>query len=154
MRIRSWRQVGAVGALWLAGASAGWAQRYDPSAALNRKLRAIVLPQIEFRATTLGDAVEFLRQESRRLDLDSDPARRGANILIAGPAARTPVTLSLTRIPLSEALRYLAGQAGLKVRVEPYAVSLVPLGDPSGDLVTAEFRVAPSFFNAAPPPAK
>ncbi len=113
---------------------------------MSRKLSAIVIPQIEFRATTLGDAVEFLRQESIRLD----PARRGANILLAGTAARTPVTLSLSRIPLLEALRYLAGEAGLKIRVEPYAVALVPLSDPSGDLVTAEFRVAPSFFNATP----
>lgn len=116
---------------------------------MSRKLSAIVIPQIEFRATTLGDAVEFLRQESRRLDPDPDAAQRGANILIAGPAARTPVTLSLSRIPLLEALRYLAGQAGLKVRVEPYAVTLVPLSDPTSDLVTAEFRVTPSFFNAA-----
>lgn len=116
---------------------------------MSRKLTSTIIPQIEFRATTLGDAVEFLRQESRRLDPGSDAAQRGANILVAGPAARTPVTLTLSRIPLLDALRYLAGQAGLKVRVEPYAVSLVPLSDPSSDLVTAEFRVAPSFFNAA-----
>lgn len=144
MRLRSWLGFGLAGALCLAGGAS--ALPPDPAAAMSRKLSAIVIPQIEFRATTLGDAVEFLRQESLRLD----PAQRGANILLAaGPASRTPVTLSLARIPLLEALRYLAGQAGLKVRVEAYAVTLVPLSDPTGDLVTAEFRVAPSFFNAA-----
>lgn len=121
---------------------------------MSRKLGLIVIPQVEFRATTLETAVEFLRQESRRLDPNPEPAQRGVNILIAGTAGRMPVTLSLSRIPLLEALRYLAGQAGLKVKVEPYAVSLVPLSDPSGILVTAEFHVAPSFFNAASAAAK
>src|SRR6266550_3785889 len=33
------------------------------------------------------------------------------------------ITLTLNQIPLGEALRYIAAQAGLKVKVEPYAVS-------------------------------
>ena len=33
---------------------------------ITRKLQNIIVPNIEFRSTTLTDAIEFLRQESRR----------------------------------------------------------------------------------------
>ena len=37
------------------------------------------------------------------------------------------VTLSLTNVPLIEALRYLhQNSLGLKYKIEPYAVSIVP----------------------------
>lgn len=152
--------------------------------AIARKLAAIIIPNIEFRATTIRDAVEFLRQESRRLDASEvNPDNRGVNIFLklppagsvaprpavvadaaipgvdapltptpgavtAGPvaSAETRITLTLSRIPLLEALRYVASQAGLKVKVEPYAVSIVPLTELTDALITAEFRVPPTFI--------
>src|SRR6266550_191617 len=44
------------------------------------------------------------------------------------------ITLTLNQIPLGEALRYIAAQAGLKVKVEPYAVSIIPISEQSNDL--------------------
>src|SRR5881398_3253801 len=44
---------------------------------------------------------------------------------VTGPAGAR-ITVTLDNIPLGEALRYVAAQAGLKVKVEPYAVSLIP----------------------------
>lgn len=151
--------------------------------AISRKLSSITIPNIEFRATTIRDAVEFLRQESRRLDTtEVNPDDRGVNIFLklppagavasrsAAPAdaaaipgveapaagapvatgpvasAETRITLTLSRIPLLEALRYVASQAGLKVKVEPYAVSIVPLTELTDALITAEFRVPPTFI--------
>jgi general secretion pathway protein D len=52
----------------------------------------------------------------------------------------------LNHIPLGEALRYIANQAGLKVKVESYAVSLVPRTEQSGDLLVKRYRVPPEFF--------
>jgi general secretion pathway protein D len=43
-------------------------------------------------------------------------------------------------------LRYVANQAGLKVKVEPYAVSLIPLSEQSNDLITKRYHVPPEFF--------
>ncbi|CAN5670591.1 hypothetical protein BH20VER1_BH20VER1_01450 [soil metagenome] len=63
---------------------------------------------------------------------------------ISPTAAR--ITITLNQIPLGEALRYIASQAGLKVKVEPYAVSVVPLADQSADLLTKEYRVPPGFI--------
>jgi general secretion pathway protein D len=64
----------------------------------------------------------------------------------APPPERGSITLELSRIPLGEALRYIANQAGLKVKVEPYAVSLVPRTEQSGDLLVKRYRVPPEFF--------
>ncbi len=63
----------------------------------------------------------------------------------AGPAGAR-ITVTLDNIPLGEALRYIAAQAGLKVKVEPYAVSVIPLTEQSNDLVTKRYHVPPEFF--------
>src|SRR5206468_7737768 len=49
---------------------------------------------------------------------------------VSGPAGAR-ITVTLDNIPLGEALRYIASQAGLKVKVEPYAVSIIPLTEQS-----------------------
>ncbi len=66
----------------------------------------------------------------------------------AAPAATedTQVTLALDNVPLYEALRYLAGLAGLKIKIDPIAVSIVPLSDVSNELITKEYKVPPTFI--------
>src|SRR5207249_5457336 len=61
-------------------------------------------------------------------------------------AAGARINVTLDNIPLGEALRYVANQAGLKVKVEPYAVALVPLSEQTNDLITKRYRVPPEFF--------
>ncbi len=63
--------------------------------------------------------------------------------------ANARITISLNQIPLGEALRYIASQAGLKVKIEPYAVSIIPLSEQSNDLVTKEYRVPPGFISTS-----
>src|SRR6202043_3605062 len=63
--------------------------------------------------------------------------------------ANARITITLNQIPLGEALRYIAAQAGLKVKVEPYAVSIIPLSEQSNDLITKEYRVPPGFISTA-----
>ncbi|PZR73535.1 MAG: type II and III secretion system protein [Chthoniobacterales bacterium] len=57
------------------------------------------------------------------------------------------ITITLNEIPLGEALRYIASQAGLKVKIEPYAVSIIPLSEQSNDLLTKQYRVPPGFIS-------
>jgi general secretion pathway protein D len=70
---------------------------------------------------------------------------------VVAAAATSPaearITLTLNQIPLGEALRYIANQAGLKVKVEPYAVSVIPISEQSNDLITKEYRVPPDFIS-------
>src|SRR6267378_2322967 len=61
--------------------------------------------------------------------------------------AEARITLTLNQIPLGEALRYIASQAGLKVKVEPYAVLILPLSEQSNELTTKEYRVPPGFIS-------
>jgi len=63
--------------------------------------------------------------------------------------ASARITISLNQIPLGEALRYIANQAGLKVKVEPYAVSIIPISEQSNDLITKEYRVPPGFISTS-----
>src|SRR2546430_9929645 len=71
---------------------------------------------------------------------------------IVAPAPISPsearITITLNEIPLGEALRYIASQAGLKVKVEPYAVSIIPISEQSADLITKEYRVPPGFISS------
>ncbi|MGB9276620.1 MAG: Amuc_1098 family type IV pilus outer membrane protein [Terrimicrobiaceae bacterium] len=140
------------------------------------KLNRIIIPKIDLRDATVREAVEFLKQRSRELDTSTeDPQeRRGVNIFLKLPAsavapapdvtlppvegaaplppvggsAETQVTLSLTNVPLIEALRYLTELAGLKYKIEPYAVSIVPITENTTDLVTKKYRVPPGFIPA------
>jgi general secretion pathway protein D len=90
---------------------------------------------------------------------EPDPNRRGINIVLkldptlAGSDAGTRITLALTDVPLGEALRYIATAANLKVKVEPFAVAVVPINEPTDVLVTKEYRVPPGFISQSPAPA-
>src|SRR5437016_4455331 len=68
-------------------------------------------------------------------------------VVAAAAVAEPRITLTLNQIPLGEALRYIANQAGLKVKVEPYAVSVIPISEQSNDLITKEYRVPPDFIS-------
>lgn len=74
-----------------------------------------------------------------------------APAVVAAPAispADARITITLNQIPLGEALRYIASQAGLKVKVEPYAVAIIPISEQSQDLITKEYKVPPGFLTA------
>src|SRR4029079_13105973 len=75
------------------------------------------------------------------------PERGRAAPSISPSEAR--ITLTLNEIPLGEALRYIASQAGLKLKVEPYAISIIPISEQSNDLLTKEYRVPPGFISGS-----
>lgn len=77
------------------------------------------------------------------------PGVEGAPAEAAAPAinpSEARITLSLRNIPMIEALNYIANLAGLKVKVDPYAVAIVPQSEPTDVLVTKEYRVPPGFI--------
>jgi general secretion pathway protein D len=59
------------------------------------------------------------------------------------------VTLDLNQVPLGEVLRYIANQACLKIKIDPYAVSVVPITEPSNDLITKRYTVSAGFISTA-----
>lgn len=60
------------------------------------------------------------------------------------------ITVSLTNIPLGEALKYVTSLANLKFKVDQYAVSVVPIGTNTEILVTKEWKVPPGFLSGSP----
>lgn len=126
---------------------------------ISRKLENIRIP-INFRDATVREALDFIKQRSIALDTDEpDPNRRGINIVLKldptleGADSGTRITLTLSDVPLSEALKYIATAANMKVKVEPYAVAIVPLNEPTDVLITKEYKVPPGFISQLPAPA-
>ncbi|MEY3480987.1 MAG: hypothetical protein RIQ71_1762 [Verrucomicrobiota bacterium] len=134
------------------------------------RLNRIIVPKVEFRDAPIQEAIASLRRQSRELDTAEDAAEsKGINIVLEMPvtaiappmtnaagaesapavqAVSDRVTLSLSNVPLYEVLRYIALQSGLKVKVEPFAVSIVPLDRMTDTLEVREFRVPPGFISA------
>jgi general secretion pathway protein D len=185
------RKYGAVGPV---ADNKGRAGELRGTAQMTNSLNSIIIPHVEFRDTTIREAIDFLREQAA----ENDPSGHGVNLVLrlvplgqvalpsvpvqpvgsptgaespAGAAVPPPagaptggrpggspvvaaisgpagarITVTLDNIPLGEALRYVAAQAGLKVKVEPYAVSLIPLSEQSNDLITKRYHVPPEFF--------
>lgn len=127
------------------------------TASINRKLEEIRIPSINFREATVREALDFIKQRSKALDTtEADDNKRGINIVLklepgsqAADSAQR-ITLALTDVPLGEALRYIATAASLKVKVEPYAVAIVPLNEQTDILITKEYKVSPGFISSLP----
>lgn len=132
------------------------------SAALERKLKEIVIPRIEFNGARLIDVVEFLSQTAQELDVSAlDPSKRGVNIVIdssgmAGgeDAGQRTLSMKLANVPLGVALKYAADQVGMVYRTDNFAVMVVSAsaGD-GGPLVSRRYIVPPGFISGGGAPA-
>ena len=60
------------------------------------------------------------------------------------------ITLSLTNVPQVEVLRYVVNLAGLKIKIDPYAVAIVPVTTVTEQLITKEYKVSPGFLSNKP----
>lgn len=113
---------------------------------------SIVIPRVEFRETSLRDALAFLKEKSVELDTtETDPARKGINIVeknaLPSPANNPKITLSLKQVPLSAALGYAASQAGLRYTVDPQSGSVVLKSTEDGDpLIVKEYKMPVEFL--------
>jgi general secretion pathway protein D len=123
------------------------------SQAINNKLDDIIIPRIDFTDSSIKEAIAFIKK--RAADLDADESdNKGINIVLKlppdSPDAAYPITLSLTDVPLREALRYVTEAANLKIKVETHAVVVVPATENTDVLITKEYKVPPDFIQATP----
>lgn len=117
---------------------------------VNRKLDEIIIPRVSFTDATLREVVEAIRQQATELDTDSaDP---GINIVLKldDSAAAQTITLDLANVPLREALGFVTRMVDLKIKVDPYAVLIVPKTEETDVLLTKEYRVPPGFITQLP----
>ncbi len=105
---------------------------------IRRRLRDTIIPKMEFKETSVREALDHLSKQSVELD----PAHTGVQIQTSkAPAAAlaTPVTVSLINIPLMEAFRYIATLAELRITVEDAGVYFRPHDVQPDEYVTREW---------------
>jgi beta-lactamase regulating signal transducer with metallopeptidase domain/lipopolysaccharide export system protein LptA len=95
-----------------------------PVEAALKKADAIIFPRIDFRDATLAECVEFLVIKSRTLDAEG----KGVNIVVNGAdkIREAKLTLNLSRVPLTEVLRYVAALADCELVREEFAFVIRP----------------------------
>lgn len=117
--------------------------------AISQKLNNIIIPSVNFIDADIESAANFLSQRTRELD----PEGLGVSFLLRGDAARASsntFSLTLSNVPAGEVLRYISNLAGVKTRIEEYAVFIVALAEPDSTvLISRDFPVRPSFFDVA-----
>ncbi len=123
---------------------------------LERKLKSIVIPQVELSNASLAEVVDFLSQKAQELDAsESDPQRRGVNIVIDSsglPEGEDPrqriLSIKLANIPLGVALKYATQQVGMVYRVENFAVRVISETADDGEVLSSRrFLVPPGFLS-------
>jgi len=122
----------------------------EPTVHLTRKMQQLIFPSVQFAGASIEEAVEFLRVKSKDIDVaETDPTKKGVNIILkAGDAPITAsISLDLRDVPMVEALRYVTELAGMKYKVEPYAVLIVPVSDISDNQYTRIYKVRPDFLS-------
>jgi len=127
------------------------------TSSITRKLQTIKIPQLSLSDESVREAVEKLQAKAKALDTaEPDPARKGVNIVLKVDPTKesldggTRITIALNDIPLGDALKYIAQQANLKVKVEPYAVAIVPITEPVETLIQKEYKVPPGMITSSP----
>jgi len=127
------------------------------TAAIQSRLDNIILDEVRISDATIREAVGYLTALSRQMDdRPVDPTERGVNIILQlGPPGsefyqqvmERKFNLELRNVPLREAIDYAARSAGLGMRVEPFAVAIVPQAGVPGFLITRQYSVPPDFIS-------
>jgi general secretion pathway protein D len=123
------------------------------SQAINNKLDTIIIPRIDFTDSSIKEALDFIKKRASDLD-EGDSDNKGINIVLKlapdSQDAAYPITLSLSDVPLREALRYVTEAANLKIKIETHAVVVVQATENTDVLITKEYKVPPGFITATP----
>jgi general secretion pathway protein D len=125
------------------------------TANINDKLNSIIIPRINFTDSSIRESLDFLKKRSIELDeTETDPDLKGVNIVLkvppGSPEESAQITLEIENVPLKAALEYVAQAAGLKVKIDPYAVVVVPSSENTDVLITKEYKVPPNFIQSVP----
>ncbi len=134
-----------------AAAVADYSVGRSPGAYLTEKMNKIIFPTVQFHDATLEEAIEYLRVKSRDLDTFTDASDpKGVSLILrtGDKPSNTRISLDLKEVPMSEALRYVTELAGMKYKVEPHALVIMPLTEYANAQHTQTFRVPPNFLTA------
>ena len=110
-----------------------------PDNPLKTQYAAVILPKVEMSDVTLTEAIEGLRALSK----NASGGKVVPNVIVKGEElAQRKLSLSLSNIPLTEALNYVTQLAGAKATYDKHAVILSSMADATTS--TAETAPKPS----------
>jgi hypothetical protein len=93
---------------------------------LKTQYAAVTLPKVEMADVTLTEAIEGLRALSK----NASGGKVTPNVIVKGEElAQRKLSLSLTNVPLTEALNYVTQLAGAKATYDKHAVILTSQAD-------------------------
>lgn len=123
--------------------------RADTSRELRQRLERLVIPRVKFRDALVGSALDFLRDETRRLDRTG----KGINIVVLLPEEikNRKITLDLIDARASEVLDYLAEGTGFRYRLDRSAV-VVTSKEPATPAASQQVATTPSEPALPEPP--
>jgi len=109
---------------------------------LEKQLETVIVPKVEFREATLTSALEYLRQA---VDKATD-GKTSVNFVVGLPEEQknSSITLSLSKVPFTDVVRYIGDLANVKFSYDRYAISVRPGNGPAP---------APSSVPISAPPA-
>ena len=142
------------------------------SIAIEKKMKSIVIPEINFRQANLTDVITFLSDASRENDTDNTPAeKKGINFILqtsggqsttAAPASDDPFggssfdtaapsggattfTFSARYVPLKDVLDIVMQTGNLKYRIKGNVVVIMDKNAPDDDLFFRMYSVLPTL---------
>ena len=106
---------------------------------LEKKVEALVIPQLDVEDIALVELVHMLRGLSK----DLDPEGIGFNILFRGTdkQAEQRITISAKHLPMQDLLHYLTLNTGLTYRIDTAAIIIAPRGHRADVLETRFYPV-------------
>lgn len=120
------------------------------------KLKSIMVDQVDLSDATLEEAIDFLRDISRRNDsAESEASRKGIDFVVDLGAPDHPmvkkirsqrVTLRLRSVPLKEVLQAICDLTGTDYRADDFAIVIRPRGTTDTTMMNRVFRVPPDFL--------
>lgn len=126
-------------------------------ATAREKLTTIMVPAVDLEGVDIYEAVDFLRQQARTLDIGTlNEAERGVGIVIdlgvsqsetAQKIAEKRFDLTLSNVPLGKVLDYINAATSTRSRIDEYAVVIRPLGATGEELLRRTYQVPPNFLS-------
>jgi hypothetical protein len=102
---------------------------------LKTQYASVTLPKVEMADVTLTEAIEGLRALSKT----ASGGKVTPNVIVKGEElGQRKLSLSLTNIPLSEALNYVTELVGAKASYDKYAITLSSQADTTTSAVNAK----------------
>ena len=124
---------------------------------VSNKISRIIIPKFQIVQGTLMEAVDLLRLRIAENDTFAiDPAQKGINIAVnLGESSVSPAKeilsktfdLQVSNVPAEAILKYLTDITGTSFKTDDFAVTILPPGNYSKELISRTFRVAPDFLS-------